>query len=281
MVQKALVQPQKCCLAVKGRGVAVLLMKDGKHLQCGLQPINAYLVKLGSQRRPRAQRNRNTHSTRSVPVLYYMGAGQGTEVSWERTARSWLEEIGQHGKTETGEGLLLYNTIGEVTERVTTSLPHRTPLILCNRQEQEPFPRTKKKKGMSEKSIFLGKRSFSHCMPLGYTVLAVKSPKESKVGKKNLQKWRPQLKKTSTLIQFSCVSRNLHYTSWRKGGSEEKGKQVSCVVQAKHEQENFRESSVYALSSIALLLLCYKFTWRGPKSYFWWMQKYISVAYEE
>lgn len=143
---------------------------------------------------------------------------------------------------------------------MTTSLPHRTPLILCNRQEQEPFPRTKNKKGMSGgKSIFLGKRSFSHCMPLGYTVLAVKSPKESKVGKKKTL-WRPQLKKTSTLIQFSCVSRNLHYTSQRKGGSEEKGKQVSCVVQAKHEHENFRESSVYAFSSIALLLLCYKFT---------------------
>lgn len=234
MVQKALVQPQKRCLAEKGRGVAVLLMKDGKHLQCGLQPINAYLVKLVSQRRPSAQRNRNTHSTRSVPVLYYMGAGQGTEVSWERTARSWLEEIGQHGKTETGEGLLLYNTIGEVTERVTTSLPHRTPLILCNRQEQEPFPRTKKKKGMSEKSIFLGKRSFSHCMPLGYTVLAVKSPKESKVGKKKNSMETSAEKNLNFDSVFLCFQKlALHFLEERRQWRKRKAGVLCCTGQTR------------------------------------------------
>lgn len=156
LVQKALVHLQKRCSGAQGRGVAVLLLKDGKHLQCGLQPINTYLVKLVSQRRPSAQRNRNTHSTRSVPVLYYTGARQGTEVPWEQVARSWLGEIGQHRKTETGRGLLLYKTIGEVTERMTQlPSPAGRPLILCNRQEQELFPRTKNKKGTWRKKEHL------------------------------------------------------------------------------------------------------------------------------
>lgn len=255
MVQKALVQPQKCCLAVKGRGVAVLLMKDGKHLQCGLQPINAYLVKLVSQRRPSAQRNRNTHSTRSVPVLYYMGAGQGTEVSWERTARSWLEEIGQHGKTETGGGLLLYNTIGEVTERVTTSLPHGTPLILCNRQEQEPFPRTKKKKGMSEKSIFLGKRSFSHCLSLGYTVLAVKSPKESKVGKKTSKNGDLSWKKPQLWFSFPVFPETC--TTLPGGKEAVKKKESRCpVLYRPNTNTRILENQVYMPSHQLLCCFC-------------------------
>lgn len=124
LVQKALVHLQKHCPSAQGRGVAVLLLKDGKHLQCGLQPINTYLVKLLSQRRPSAQRNRNTHSTCSVPVLYYRGARQGTEVPWEQVARSWLGEIGQHRKTETGRGLLLYKTNWRSDWKDdTTSLP--------------------------------------------------------------------------------------------------------------------------------------------------------------
>lgn len=143
---------------------------------------------------------------------------------------------------------------------MTTSLPHRTPLILCNRQEQEPFPRTKKKEGNVGKEHLLGEEIIQPLSVTGIYSTGSKISKGVKSRKKKNSLWRPQLKKNSTLIQFSCVSRNLHYTSWRKGGSEEKGKQVSCVVQAKHEHENFRESSVYALSSIALLLLCYKFT---------------------
>lgn len=120
-------------------------------------------------------------------------------------------------------------------------------------------PQNKKKEGNVGKEHLLGEEIIQPLYATGIYSTGSKISKGVKSRKKKTL-WRPQLKKTSTLIQFSCVSRNLHYTSQRKGGSEEKGKQVSCVVQAKHEHENFRESSVYAFSSIALLLLCYKFT---------------------